>query len=66
MSDVESVKASGGYSVEMQISDADARAATWLHRGNLAAERGLKDRAEMHYAQAQKWLNRSNELRGNN
>ena len=47
---------------EEQIRDAEQMAAMWLHRGNLAAERGDKEKAERHYDRAQKWHDRMNEL----
>ena len=34
--------------------EAEQRAAYWLHRGNLADERGDMEQAERHYARAQK------------
>lgn len=44
--------------------EATEKAAMWLHRGNLAAERGDHDLAERHYERSQKWHDRMNDLRG--
>lgn len=63
---IESVRATDGYSPQMMASDAEARAADWLAKGNRASERGNRDLAERHYAKAQRWLDKANELRGNN
>lgn len=47
---------------QAQIREAEQKAAGWLHWGNLAAERGDKEKAERHYDRAQKWHDRMNEL----
>ena len=41
------------------------KAAQWLHRGNIAAERGQHELAEKHYEKSQKWHDRMNEALGN-
>ncbi len=48
------------------LHKAEQMAAKFLHLGNLAAERGDKELAERHYARAQKWHDKMNELLGNN
>ena len=39
-------------------------AGLWLHRGNLAAERGNHELAERHYEKSQKWLDKATDARG--
>lgn len=46
------------------IADADARGSAILADANEAAEAGFKAKAERLYTRAQKWLDRSNNLRG--
>jgi hypothetical protein len=47
-----------------RIAHADAMASMWINRGNEANEREQFGKAERHFEKAQKWLDRSNELRG--
>ena len=47
------------------ISEAESFAGMWLHRGNVAAEKGKHELAERHYAKSQRWLDRLNTLIGN-
>jgi hypothetical protein len=49
-----------------QLLHAEQMAGYWLALGNAASERGDKDLAERHYDRSQKWLDRANELAGNN
>lgn len=53
------------YGVTTSASEAEARAARWLARGNDAKEQGKDALAERHYARAQAWLDLANRLRGN-
>ena len=48
-----------------QVIHAEQMAGMWLHRGNLASERGEQELAERHYARGQKWLDTMNRLLGN-
>lgn len=48
-----------------KLSEAEQMAALWLYRGNVASERGQKDKAERHYARAQKWQDKMNVAMGN-
>jgi hypothetical protein len=49
-----------------QLLHAEQMAGYWLALGNAASERGDKDVAERHYDRSQKWLDRANQLAGNN
>ncbi len=73
-----SVRATDGYSREMQASVlsamseqrrhdivvAEDRASKWLGDANEAGERGQKAKEERCLAKAQYWLDRANKLRG--
>lgn len=48
-----------------KIIEAEEKAGMWLHRANVAAERGETEKAERHYERAQRWLDEANVLRGN-
>ena len=50
--------------VKNSILQAESMASMWLHRGNLASERGDREKAERHYNRAQPWLDKANRLRG--
>ena len=45
--------------------DAEEKAGYWLSLGNQAAERGEHEKAERHYAKAQRWQDRMNRILGN-
>ena len=45
--------------------DAEQKAAHWLYLGNKAAERGENEKAERHYAKAQRWQDAMNRALGN-
>ena len=45
--------------------EAELKAAMWLHRGNLACERGDKELAERHFGRSQKHHDEMNRLLGN-
>jgi len=45
---------------------AEYMAAHWLALGNAASERGDVELAERHYDKSQKWLDKANEIAGNN
>ena len=47
-----------------KLRDVTDKAARWLHLGNLASERGEKDKAERHYQRSQKWHDKMIELSG--
>lgn len=51
--------------VDAKLIHAMEMAGKWLHLGNLASERGEKDKAERHYARSQKWHDEMNRLLGN-
>ena len=48
-----------------RLVSATEKAAKYQHLGNLAAERGQKEKAERHYEQSQKWRDKMNKLLGN-
>jgi hypothetical protein len=48
-----------------KAQEAEQMAAHWLHLGNLASERGEDEKAERHYARAQKHQDAMNRYLGN-
>ena len=48
-----------------RLHKAEHMAALWLHRGNLARDRGEHEKAERHYMRSQKWHDEMNRLLGN-
>lgn len=51
--------------IQERIADADAKGSDLLARANELAEAGKAAKAEALYQSAQRWLDISNELRGN-
>lgn len=49
--------------LQERISDADAKCAMWLNRGNEMGERGKSAQSERCYEKAQSWLDTANDLR---
>lgn len=49
-----------------KIADADMHGGRWLAKANEYAERGDHEKAEKCYAKGQYWLDRANQLLGNN
>jgi len=47
-----------------EMREAENMAAHWLYLGNRASERGENEKAERHYARAQKWHDKMNRLLG--
>lgn len=52
-------------STKKKIIDATERAAGWLHKGNIASEKGKKSLAEKYYDKSQFWHDRMTKLMGN-
>jgi hypothetical protein len=51
--------------IQQKINDADINGSDLLARANEAAEKGQHVKAERLYERCQKWLDISNQLRGN-
>ncbi len=48
-----------------RVIEADQMGEHWKYLGNRAMERGNLEMAERHYARVEKWMDKSNRLRGN-